>query len=94
MKNLTKKQREQIIESYNNSNNRRLEDCYDRYSSAKARAYQYCWNLMAEKGGCGLRILGHNSMSFSVGFRFEENKKEMFAYITKDNIRFFPFELI
>ena len=73
-----------------NSNAYRLEDVYNSYSVFKARAYQYCKELMWDLQGWGLKILSANSQAFTVGFEFvdPETSELMFAYITKDYDRF------
>ena len=68
-----------------------LRQVYGRYSDAKRRAMDYCKGLCARLDGWDLRILGANSMAFSVGFYFTDKGTGAvcFAYITKDYDRFF-----
>jgi hypothetical protein len=75
--------------SYNRSNMYQLEDLYNNASIYKHRAYNYCVNLMQKLNGHDLKIIGGNCMTFSVGFLFEQDGKECFAYITKSYDRFF-----
>lgn len=67
-----------------------LDDVYGSYSIFKARAWQYCKELMWDLRGYGLRVLSFNSQAFTVGFMFEDpdTSEAMFAYITKDYNRF------
>lgn len=74
---------------YNRSNMYNLYDLYNNPSIYKHRAYNYCVELMQKLNGYGLKILGGNCMTFSVGFLFENDGKECFAYITKSYDRFF-----
>lgn len=74
---------------YKQSNMYNLYDLYNNPSCYKHQAYNYCVNLMQKMNGHDLKILGGNSQTFSVGFLFENDGKECFAYITKDYNRFF-----
>lgn len=62
-----------------------LSDVYDSYSVDKERAYNYCKRLCDEFDGWGFQIVGHNCMTFSVQFKFENplNGGIMLAYITR-----------
>lgn len=71
---------------------RSLDDVYDSYSSAKQRAWNYCESLMNEYDGNGMIILGHNCMTFSVGFIGYINGLKHFFYITRDYDRALPLE--
>lgn len=73
---------------------RTLDDVYNNYSSAKKRAYWYCEDLMKAHDGDGLIILGHNCMTFSVGFIGYINGLKHFFYITRDYDRALPLEKI
>ena len=68
---------------------RTLDDVYGSYSSAKAQAYRYCVDLMRDYDGHGLLIMGHNCMTFSVGFIGYINGLKHFFYITRDHDRAF-----
>lgn len=63
-----------------------LRDVYDRYSAAKADAEDYCLDLCNKLNGRGFVILSACTMTFSVGFLFDdpETGAERFAYITRD----------
>lgn len=74
---------------YNRSNMYNLYDLYNNPSCYKHQAYNYCKDLMYKLNGHDLKILGGNCMTFSVGFLFENDGKQCFAYITKTYDRFF-----
>ena len=67
-----------------------LGDCYKSLSSRKIKAFEYCEKLCAELGGWDLRIIGYNTMVFSVGFEYPDTDTGVvcFAYITRDYDRF------
>lgn len=73
------------LRSNNGSN---LYYCYGKPSDNKFKAMEYCEDLMKEYNGHYLRIIGYNSMQFSVGFLFYKDGKNYFAYITKSHDRF------
>ena len=77
-------------DAYNNSWDYSLYDVYGHYSEYKYNAMEYCRNLMNDLNGYNLKIISHNSMQFTVGFEFAdpETGECMFAYITKDYIRY------
>lgn len=93
MKNLTRKQKAFIIRSYEQSSNTILYDCYKTFSFEKQKAFNYCVDLCHSKNGFELRIISHNSMVFSVGFKYVDEKTGvlMFAYITRDYDRYFEY---
>jgi hypothetical protein len=64
-----------------------LSDVYGSYSDAKESAYNYCKRLCKEFNGRDFRIAGHNCMTFSVQFEFENplNGCIMLAHITRYN---------
>lgn len=72
-------------EDYKRSNATDLSDVYGRYSTAKARAWNYCKDLMRQHEGWGLRIITHNGFMFTAGFEFTDPETGvlMFMYITK-----------
>jgi len=79
--------------SYNHGiNARSLDEVYQSYSCAKENAWSYCKNLMKEYDGSGLAILGHNCMTFSVGFIGYINGLKHFFYITRDYDKAMPLE--
>lgn len=74
-----------IVESYKSATHSELYEVYDRYSSAKAKAFDYCKGLCAKKNGNGLRILSANTFVFTAAFTYEENGKSYLMYITPSN---------
>ena len=62
------KKAKHFIREYRNSNCCTLDDCYNNYSYAKQRAYDYCINKMQEMGGCGGFIIGYNTCFFTFAF--------------------------
>lgn len=62
-----------------------LSEVYDSYSVAKEHAYNDCKRLCDEFNGWGFQIAGHNCMTFTVQFEFENplNGCIMLAHITK-----------
>jgi len=67
---------------------------YDRPSSRKIQAWEYCKELMRKYDGRGIFILGHNCMAFSVGFVGYIDGLKYFFYITKDYDRAMPLEKV
>ena len=65
-----------------------LGEVYSSYSQAKQNAMDYCRNLMYKHNGCALRIIGHNCMTFSVGFLGDVDGRDAFFYITRDYDRY------
>ena len=71
--------------NYKRSGNYNLRDCYNNASYSKVRAYMYCEELCNKMGGYGLKIIGYNTCTFSVGFEYMDNENKLhFVYITKD----------
>ena len=54
---------------YNASNMFQLSNAYGRYSTAKAHAERECLRRMESEGGCGYRIIGVNTFSFSAAWQ-------------------------
>ena len=82
---------QQIKQAYRNycrSYNYDLYDCYEQPSRAKREAMDYCARLMEENNGKALKIIGYNTMTFSVGFIGVIDGKEAFIYITKSYDRY------
>lgn len=79
---------ENAYRSYNYSNMFELWDAYGRCSQSKRNAWEYCKALMNEKNGYGLKVISANTFQFTAGFEYEENGKNMFAYITKSSDTF------
>lgn len=75
--------------AYNPNNWDRCTDIYEAYgkpSYQKVRAFEYCKQLCRENDGFDFQIIGHNAMTFSVGFRYygKNTGAACFAYITRD----------
>ena len=75
---------DRFLSSYNYT----LDHCYERYSRAKERAWQYCEDLMRTHNGCGLKVIGYNTCTFSAGFYFDIDGRDAFCYITRDYDRY------
>lgn len=72
-------------DAYKNSTAYELYDVYGRYSAAKAKAWDYCKELMYQFNGYGLKVIHANGYQFTAGFMFEEDGKTMFMYISKSH---------
>lgn len=72
-------------DAYQRSTSYELYDVYGRYSSAKAKAWDYCKELMYKFNGYGLKVISANGYQFTAGFMFEEDGKTMFMYISKSH---------
>lgn len=79
---------------WTHSDNYSLRDVYGIYSKLKENAYAYCEDLVDKYDGYGLRIIGHNSMAFSVGFIGYIDGLKHFFYITRDYDRALPLEYV
>ena len=76
---------QKAYDKYNRSRNYNLFDCYNNISSAKAKAYQYCLELLGKYNGKALKVVGYNTNAFSMGFEYRDNENKLhFVYITKD----------
>lgn len=73
--------------AYLNSDIDELYKAYGRCSQAKWDAWEKCKSIMREKHGQRLRIIGHSTWKFSAGFVYEEDSKQMFAWITDADIK-------
>ena len=71
-KNTQKAQR--FIWEYVRTEKYNLDDCYQNYSYAKERAFDYCINKQNKLGGYDGRIIGYNTCFFSYAFMTEDNK--------------------
>ena len=76
------------FQDYSHSHNYNLFDCYERPSRNKEEAMEYCKRLMHEYSGKALKIIGYNTMTFSVGFLGTVNGRAAFIYITKTYDRY------
>ena len=80
VKNLNKQYNE-----YFKSSKRELSQCYNNYSIAKGRAFDYCLELVLKyQGGVTYRIISYNQTMFTFGFIGQYEGKKAFFYITKD----------
>lgn len=70
-------------EAYLRSEKYSLYDAYDKPSSRKEAAWEYCQNLCAKYDGWGLKVISRNCFIFTAGFLFlSTSGKEKFMYIT------------
>lgn len=70
-------------EAYLRSEKYSLSDAYDRPSTRKEAAWEYCRNLCAQYEGWGLKVISKNTFIFTAGFLFlSTSGKEKFMYIT------------
>lgn len=67
-----------------------LEDAYAEPSEAKQWAWVRCIGLCKGNDGRHLRIIGHNSQTFSAGFLYIKDGQRTFVWITKDHVRQMP----
>lgn len=77
------KQMQNAMRMHKMSNTYSLSQCYNSYSYAKEKAYNYCKELYNTCNGYDFKIIGYNCMSFSVGFYCDFEDKTHFVYITK-----------
>ena len=72
---------------YKASNNYTLRDVYKSWSWAKEKAWRYCQELCEQYNGTGLKIIGANSQTFSIGFEYmnAETGEAMFLHHTAYN---------
>ena len=84
------KRHSQIYRAWENSRDYSLDHCFNSYSTAKARAWEYCEKLFHKYDGYGLKVISHNGWIFTAGFEFAdpETGEIKFMYITpsKDEI--------
>lgn len=74
-------------------NNRRwtygdIFEAYSKPSTAKVRAWEYCKQLCKEVNGHDIIISARGCQTFSVCFKFEDNGRPCYAYITRDYDRY------
>lgn len=58
-----------FLAAYNRSSNRRLSDCYGKYSTEKARAENNCRAWCSEEAGDGFKIISFNTFGFSAAWQ-------------------------
>ena len=66
------KRQTNIVKAYRRSTDRRLEDVYSTFSTAKRNAYEYCINDMVNNSGYDFRILSYNTFMFTCAYRYED----------------------
>ena len=76
---MTKRQRA-IVNSFYDSTNRYLCDCYHTPSERKRQAYDYCVELFHDDRGDDFRIISYNTFMFTVGYT--RNNGTELVYIT------------
>lgn len=62
-----------------------VDDIYKAYnkpSSRKVQAWEYCKHVCDEFNGTGLRVISHGCHFFSAGFVFDYHGRKMFGWIT------------
>ena len=89
----TKSERNLVLSAYERwlkSTDTELWHVYGSFSEAKAKAMEYCRNLMDSLDGRDLRIISHNTNEFTVGFEFPDGEtgELNFMYITKSYDRY------
>lgn len=67
-----------------------LEDAYNAPSEFKQYAWARCIAICEANNGYNLRIIGHNSQTFSAGFVYFKDGRCIFVWITKDKVRQMP----
>lgn len=83
VKNIKTKEAQGRIAAHFRSDERTLRDAYTSYSREKEKAFESCLSLFNEYGGSDLKIVGHNSSTFAVGFYGTFESKPGFFFITK-----------
>lgn len=70
--------------AYLNSDAYDISQAYGRYSTAKSRAWEYCRELCERLGGYALKVINHNTFTFTAGFESidPETGVVRFTYIT------------
>ena len=57
-----------MIERYSNYEGFNLSQVYDRWSDAKQRAWDYCYERYLAEGGVAFSICSHNTFGFTVSW--------------------------
>lgn len=70
------KNQEHLYYEHKRATATRLEDVYDKCSSAKREAYANCWQAFCHDNGYDFKIIGHNTFTFSCGWLFMKNDEE------------------
>lgn len=90
----TSQRAQHIWRAYFRSNDATLDEVYGRYSSAKARAYEYCREREREFDSYDGVITGYNTCTFSYAFTGYCEGKKWLIYITKDHDYAIDYEAI
>ena len=60
-----------------------LEDCYDKFSRAKEKAYNYCLDFYEELDGYHFRITGYNCNTFTCAYLFDTSENQYIIVHTR-----------
>lgn len=74
------KKGEIMLNRANNNEGVELYQIYSSYSTAKAKALEYCKALCYKENGYNFRIISHNSQTFSVAWETEKGTRIETAY--------------
>lgn len=81
-----------MLDNYNRSNVRKLDDVYNHYSFNKLRAYCECEKRREKFCGFDVRIPTHNQQVFTYAFRYWNEGKLFLHYETACKIYDFCME--
>jgi len=72
------------IRSWKRSNAKDLNDVYGEFSSAKYIAWKHCEHACKVLNGTDLKVITHNSCTFTAGFQFIDKETGVirFMYIS------------
>lgn len=70
----TSKRAEAFIKAYWTNSYHELYQVYNRYSQAKARAFEYCKELCRKESGYDLRIISWNTFQFVAAWRTDDGE--------------------
>jgi len=76
-------ERERLYNAYIDSHKYDLNDCYERCSEAKKKAFENCRKMCYEDDGYGLKIISHNGFMFTAGYLYKKDNDIWLCYITK-----------
>lgn len=80
----------QKYRNYLRSDMETIWDLYDRPSKRKVDAFFNCKDLFNKMNGENFKVVGGNSMIFSVGFTCDINGEPVYVHITRDHDRYIP----
>lgn len=86
------KAQEHFIYSHKRATATRLDDVYDRCSTAKREAYASCWARFQEVDGYDFKIMGANTYSFTCGWFYMHDGKEYMHVETSQKMHDFCIE--